>query len=84
MHERYFFPFLALALPAALRNRSVMILYAVISLLTFMNLLGVLPWGSLDRALFANFDTIDVAFATMLVVMFVILGARFNARQKGA
>lgn len=84
MHERYFFPFCALALPAALRSRAVMIPYLVISLLGWMNLLGALPWGSFDRAIFARFDTIDVACATTMVVTFMLMTARFNAqRPKG-
>lgn len=81
MHERYFFPFIALALPAALRSRSVMIPYVIVSLLGFFNLLGVLPWGFLDRALFMQFQTIDVAFATIMVITFVLMTVRFNARK---
>lgn len=82
MHERYFFPFCALALPAALRYRAMLAPYLVISLLGFFNLLGVLPWGSLDRALFIQFDTIDVAIATTMVVMFVLMTVRFHAKRK--
>jgi Gpi18-like mannosyltransferase len=82
MHERYFFPFIALALPAALRSRRVFVPYLVISLLGFFNLLGVLPWGSIDRMLFATFATIDVAFATTMVVMFVLMAVRFNGRME--
>lgn len=78
MHERYAFPFVALALPAAVLHRNILPVYLVVSLGIFGNLLGVLPWGTFDRMLFAEFGTIDVFIATVLVCAFVLLVTRFR------
>jgi Gpi18-like mannosyltransferase len=81
IHERYLFPFFALALPAALRNRSVLPVYAIVSLGGFLNVLGVLPWGQWDTTLFSTFFTIDTAIATTLTILWVLMTVQFNRAQ---
>lgn len=84
IHERYLFPFFALALPAALRHRSAFAIYAIISMGGLFNLLGVLPWGQWDRSIFSTFFTIDTAIATTLTILWVVMTIQFNREQKGS
>jgi Gpi18-like mannosyltransferase len=58
MHERYLFAFLALALPLIATGGPGIAIYASVSVLIFLNLLSVLPIGSVDEAFFKEFEGI--------------------------
>lgn len=73
MHERYLFPFVALALPVAFTGRREAWIYTLVSGLFFMNLLGYLPIGFIDRGLYGAFSSLDVFFASMQVFLFARL-----------
>lgn len=72
MHERYMFPFVILALPAAFLSARAAKLYALASFLFFLNLLGFLPWTPVERALHNEFPSLDVMFASMQICIFVL------------
>lgn len=72
MHERYLFPFVALGLPVAFLSLRAARLYAIISFLFLLNLVGWLPFGSIDRAIFRAFPTLDVAIGTAQVICFFL------------
>lgn len=85
MHERYLFPFVALGLPVAFLGLRAASLYAAISFLFFLNLLGWLPYGSLDRAIFRAFPTLDVAIGTTQVICFLFwISLLFNFRSRAS
>ncbi|HVW67286.1 MAG TPA: glycosyltransferase 87 family protein [Candidatus Peribacteraceae bacterium] len=73
MHERYLFPFVALALPMIFISTRGIVLYALISFLFYMNLLGWLPAGPIDKAIFDQFPMVDVFFASCQVILFFFL-----------
>ena len=73
MHERYLFPFVAFGLPVAFLGRKEAWLYALVSGLFFMNLLGYLAIGFIDRGLYNEFSSLDVFFASMQVFLFALL-----------
>lgn len=73
MHERYLFPFVALALPMIFINTRGLVLYGLISFIFYMNLLGWLHAGPIDKALFDQFPTVDVFFASAQVILFFFL-----------
>lgn len=75
MHERYLFPYIALALPVAFLSRKAACIYAGTSFLYFMNLLGWLPMGSVDRALYETFHSLDIMIATAHIILY---GAMFS------
>lgn len=86
MHERYLFPFVALGLPVAFLSPRASRLYATISFLFFLNLVGWLPYNSIDRAIFRAFPTLDVAISAVQVVCFflwigLLLDFRRNAKE---
>jgi Gpi18-like mannosyltransferase len=58
MHERYLFALMPLGLPVVFASRRGAGAYAAASLLFFLNLLGVLPWTDVDRALFREFPNL--------------------------
>lgn len=73
MHERYLFPFVALALPMAFVSVQGAVIYGLVSFLFFLNLLGFLPWTPVERALHAEFPALDVFFGTIQVCLFVLM-----------
>ncbi len=81
MHERYLFPFVALALPVAFMGRKEAWIYTLVSALFFMNLLGYLPIGFIDRGFYGAFSALDVFFASMQVFLFAhLLGVVWSYR----
>lgn len=70
MHERYLFPFVALALPIIFIDRKSALLYAWVSLLFFINLLGWLPASDIDRKAYEMFPALDILVASLQTVMF--------------
>ncbi len=81
MHERYLFPFVALFLPVALLKRGYLGLYVTISLLTFINILGVLPALPLDKWFYAVFPSLDVFIASILVCSFFLLFSKLATQS---
>ncbi len=73
MHERYLFPFLAIALPAAMLTKRMAWIYITTSTFFFLNLLGVLPTLATTRALYDEFPSFDGFVASGLVFCFVLL-----------
>jgi hypothetical protein len=72
MHERYLFPYLAVGLPSIFLGAGPATLYILGSLFFWGNLLGILPFGSIDRALFAEFPAFDVFIACGQVTVFIL------------
>lgn len=71
MHERYLFPLMALALPLLFVSWQGAVLYCLSSLLFLLNLLGVLPWTAIDRALFSLFPNLPSFIGTAQVFTYV-------------
>lgn len=83
MHERYLFPFVALAVPMLFLSRKSAWTYAGAGFLFFWNLLGVLPATAVDKAMYATFPALDVFFACMLTFLFpVFVGLRHQLPRK--
>lgn len=83
MHERYLFPFVALAVPMLFLSRKSVWTYVSVSVLFFWNLLGVLPATAVDKAMFATFPALDVLFASLLLFLFpVFIGLRRQLPKK--
>jgi len=80
IHERYLFPWFALALPIALKRRALLLPYVMVSSCGFLNLLGVLPWMTWDIELFRAFPTIDVAMATTMVILWVLITNEYSKK----
>ncbi len=72
MHERYLFPYLILSAPLLFLGSPGIALYALSSFLILWNLLGVLPFSFIDRALYDEFPSLDVLFASLHVCAFVL------------
>jgi Gpi18-like mannosyltransferase len=70
MHERYLFPLMALALPIIFVSRRTAVLYALSSLFFLLNLMGVLPAGSIDKALFSAFPNFPAFIGTVHTCLF--------------
>ncbi len=70
MHERYLFPFVALATPILFLSRKSAWTYVGVSVLFFWNLLGVLPATAVDKTMYATFPALDVLFASLLTFLF--------------
>jgi Gpi18-like mannosyltransferase len=70
MHERYLFPFVALGLPMTFIDRRGALIYFFVSLLFYMNLIGWLPAGTIDKKLYAEFTTLDVFIAAAQVICY--------------
>jgi dolichyl-phosphate-mannose-protein mannosyltransferase len=70
MHERYLFPFVALGLPMVFIDRKGALIYFFVSILFYLNLLGWLPAGSVDRGLYLEFPSLDVFVAAAQVIFF--------------
>jgi Gpi18-like mannosyltransferase len=75
MHERYFFPFIALGLPVAFVSWKTAALYTLLSLTTLMNLVAIVPFSSLDQKVFQDFPTSSVVIAYANVLLFCLLAA---------
>lgn len=71
MHERYLFPSMLLLLPLIFTGPVGIALYAGTSVLFWWNLMGVVTFSSLDKALFNEFPTLDVFIASLQVGIFV-------------
>jgi len=72
MHERYLFAYMILALPLVLFGRNGILLYGVSSLANLMNLLGNLPLGRIDIAIYKNFFHFAVVIACAHLWAFVL------------
>ncbi len=75
MHERYLFPFVALATPMLLLSRKSAWTYAGVTFVFFWNLLGVLPATAVDKAMYATFPSLDVLFASLLTFLFPVFAS---------
>jgi len=82
MHERYMFPFVVLGLPLAFISRRLALFYWVASLAFFMNLVGVLPFSWIDKALYAEFPSLDVLIAASIVWMILLIFLEAVERYK--
>ena len=84
MHERYLFPFVAFGLPLLFTNARTRTAYLIVSVLFFFNLLGVLPLGAIDRALYDEFPLLDGFIASGPVCcLIVLLTAAWNFGREG-
>lgn len=73
MHERYLFPFIALALPWACRGWRNAAFYGCVSLLFTMNLAIAFPYGALAASLVTVMPELPVMIGGIHVVMCVLL-----------
>ncbi len=73
MHERYLFPLMALSLPLIFVSRRGAILYLLGSVLFWLNLLGVMPLGTVDRALFSTFPNFSSFIGAAHIGMFLVI-----------
>lgn len=73
MHERYLFPFVAFGIPMVTMGRKIAAAYWVLIAAFTINLMGVMPLTFIDKAAFAEFDSLDVFAACTEVWMFIIL-----------
>lgn len=83
MHERYLFPFTMLGVAMIFMSRKAALIYAGISALFLLNLLGWLPATFIDHGLYEEFPTLDVIVAVLQMVLlchFVLL--LWNIRKK--
>lgn len=71
MHERYLFPYMALALPLVVMGKRGIALYTAASLLFVLNLTSVLPFGAWDHQLvqvkWAEWIPVAVGAAHLLI-----------------
>ncbi len=71
MHERYFFPFVALGTPLLLTGKRGIFLYWAANILGCLNLLGVLPVSPLDRAFFTELPNLPAFIGAAQTFVFV-------------
>ena len=72
MHERYLFPYLALATPSMLMGAAPATLYVLGSFFFLFNLFAILQFSAIDRALYAEFPTLDVLIACGQLTVFIL------------
>lgn len=70
MHERYSFAVIPLGLVVAFASTRAARLYVLVSLFIFLNFLGWLPIGFIDRGAYGEFPMLDVFVASALVLLF--------------
>ena len=75
MHERYLFPLMTFGLPLLFLHQKTAPLYGLASICFFFNLVGYLPYGGIDKWLFARIPTLDVLIAVTLFCIFCKLAA---------
>ncbi|MDP7069202.1 MAG: hypothetical protein QF815_01640, partial [Candidatus Peribacteraceae bacterium] len=73
MHERYLFPFVALGVPLVFISKKVAAAYWGMVIAFTVNLMGVMPLTSIDKAAFREFDSLDVFVASTQMWMFIFL-----------
>lgn len=73
MHERYLFPYIVLGIPLIFMGRHIAFAYWGMSIAFTINLMGVAPLSFIDKALFTEFDSLDVFVATTQVWLFIYL-----------
>lgn len=73
MHERYLFPFMVLGVPLIFLGKDIAFAYWGIVIAFTVNLMGVTPLTDIDRALYREFDSLDVFIATTQVWLFTYL-----------
>jgi hypothetical protein len=83
MHERYLFPLMPLGLPLAFISARGAWSYAAASALFFLNLLGVLPWTGLDRALYRELPNLPACIGVCHVFVFGHLALCLSTRVMG-
>ena len=82
MHERYAFAVVSLALIVAFTGKRAAWLYVLITGMIYMNLLGWLHAGFLDKRLYEEFPMLDVFVASALVIFFFnFAGIGFGLRR---
>jgi Gpi18-like mannosyltransferase len=83
MHERYLFPLVFMGIPMAFFSAHAAVVYASISGLYFMNLLGWLPASWVDKALYSSFPTLDVVIAVLQTVLLFHFAYLLRKLSKG-
>lgn len=81
MHERYFYPFLALALPLAFIRIRLAALYLCTTVAILFNMLGVFPFGPVDHFFYArvpNFSFILAVIQTLAFYFLLTFVSRFD------
>jgi len=73
MHERYLFPFVAIGIPMIFLSRKIAAAYWAMVIAFTINLMGILPVSSIDKAFYREFEAFDSFIATTQVWMFVLL-----------
>jgi Gpi18-like mannosyltransferase len=83
MHERYLFSLMPLGLPLAFMSVRGAWSYTAASALFFLNLLGVLPWTGVDRALYREFPNLPACIGVCHIFVFGHLALCLSARVMG-
>lgn len=76
MHERYMYSFFLLGIIPAILRPTLRVPYAIMSLAYFFNLVGVVQFTPIDKALFAEFESFDGFVASVLVLSFIWIWVR--------
>jgi Gpi18-like mannosyltransferase len=76
MHERYQFAFVVLALPVAMYSLGGALLYIATSGLMLLNVLGAMPFGSLDAAVFRAIPALPKVIGVLQVTIFCLTVAK--------
>ena len=88
MHERYLFPFVVFGVPLCFISKKVAAAYWGMVIAFTVNLMGIMPLTSIDKAAFREFDALDsfVAGTQMWMFIFLMIVAveRFAPRIKRA
>ena len=80
MHERYLLPFAIFGILPAMMNKAWAWIYWVTCFLSFGNMVGVLPFSFIDRALYQEFPAFDVMIAWGTVACMVYAIVTMNHR----
>lgn len=80
MHERYLFLLVPLGVVMVAAGRGLWP-YLAASLLFFLNLVGVFPWTSLDRAAFKELSNLPGVIGICNVVVFLAIARRLRRRS---
>lgn len=73
MHERYFYPFLALALPLVFVRIRLAALYFCTTIAILFNMLGVFPFGPIDHFFYARIPNFSFILAIIQTLAFYFL-----------
>lgn len=72
MHERYLFPYLALALPLAFVRIKLSAIYLIVTFCILFNMLAVVPFGAIDAFFFRRIPNFSILLAFAQLTAFYV------------